>query len=50
MNPLALPVAHPDPAETICFARPGFPPMPGEDDGGTVIAFGQFDGSTSGGR
>lgn len=50
VNPLALPVAHPDPAETICFARPGFPPMPGEDDGGTVIAFGQFDGSTSGGR
>jgi hypothetical protein len=51
LNPFAMPAAHPDPAETICFARPGFPPMPGEDDSnGTVIAFGQTDGLISGGR
>lgn len=51
LNPLAVPAAQPDPAETICFARPGFPPMPGEDDmNGTVIAFGQIDGPNSGGR
>lgn len=50
LNPQAPPVAQPDPAETICFARPGFPAMPGEDDGGTVIAFGQLEGPTSGSR
>ena len=44
INPLAVPAAHPDPAETICFARPGFPMAAGEDDGsGTVIAFGRVD-------
>jgi type II secretory pathway predicted ATPase ExeA len=44
INPLAVPATHPDPAETICFARPGFPMAAGEDDGtGTVIAFGRLD-------
>ncbi|HKE92991.1 MAG TPA: AAA family ATPase [Povalibacter sp.] len=50
LNPLAVPPAHPDPGETICFARPGFPMAAGEDDGtGTVIAFGRID-PTAGGR
>ncbi len=44
LNPLAVPATHPDPAETICFARPGFPMAAGEDAGtGTVIAFGRLD-------
>lgn len=43
LNPLAVPTTQVDPGETICFARPGFPPMAGEDeDLGTVIAFGQL--------
>jgi general secretion pathway protein A len=51
LNPLAMPPAHPDPGETICFARPGFPAAAGEDDGtGTVIAFGRIDPTISGGR
>jgi len=42
-NPLAVPAARLDPGETICFARPGFPPVAGEDeDSGTVIGFGQL--------
>lgn len=48
LNPLAVPAAQPDPAETICFARPGFPPVADEDDGsGTVIAFGRLDETTT---
>lgn len=48
LNPLAAPAAQPDPAETICFARPGFPPLADEDDGsGTVIAFGRADDTTT---
>ncbi|MFL6617513.1 MAG: AAA family ATPase [Povalibacter sp.] len=44
INPFAVAATHPDPAETICFARPGFPMAAGEDDGtGTVIAFGRLD-------
>jgi hypothetical protein len=44
LNPSAVPATHPDPAETICFARPGFPMAAGEDDGtGTVIAFGRLE-------
>lgn len=51
LNPLAVPPAHPDPGETICFARPGFPAAAGEDDGtGTVIAFGRLDPTILGGR
>lgn len=44
INPLAVAAPTPDPAETICFARPGFPMAAGEDDGtGTVVAFGRMD-------
>jgi general secretion pathway protein A len=47
INPLAVPSPQLDPAETICFARPGFPIAAGEDDGnGTVIAFGHPDATT----
>lgn len=46
LNPAAVPAAQPDPGETICFARPGFPLAAGEDEGsGTVIAFGHLDGA-----
>ena len=47
LNTLAVQAATPDPAETICFARPGFPQAAGEDDDsrGTVIAFGRLDSS-----
>lgn len=48
LNPLAVQPAHPDPAETICFARPGFAVAAGEDDSGTIISFGHPD--PSGGR
>ncbi|MGH8177461.1 MAG: AAA family ATPase [Steroidobacter sp.] len=37
--------AQPDPGETICFARPGFPAAAGEDDSGTLLAFGRLDTS-----
>lgn len=48
VNALAVQAANPDPAETICFARPGFPQAAGEEEpGGTVISFGRLD--TSGG-
>lgn len=44
INPLAIAAPTPDPAETICFARPGFPMAAGEYDGtGTVVAFGRLD-------
>lgn len=36
---------QPDPGETICFARPGFPAAPGEDDLGALLAFGRRDTS-----
>lgn len=48
LNPLAVQPAHPDPAETICFARPGFAVAAGEDEAGTIISFGHLD--TSGGH
>ncbi|WP_129782106.1 AAA family ATPase [Peristeroidobacter soli] len=38
--------AQPDPGETLCFARPGFPAAAGEDDGTTLLAFGRADPST----
>jgi type II secretory pathway predicted ATPase ExeA len=50
-NAQAAPAQHLDPAETICFARPGFPMAAGEDEGtGTVIAFGRLDPTTPGNR
>jgi hypothetical protein len=43
-NPLAVQATQPDPAETICFARPGFPMAAGEDDDtASVLAFGRRD-------
>lgn len=45
LNPTAGQAAQPDPGETVCFARPGFPAAAGEDEGsGTVIAFGRLEG------
>jgi general secretion pathway protein A len=35
---------QPDPGETICFARPGFPAAAGEEFG-SVLAFGKLDAS-----
>jgi len=50
-NPLAVAPVHPDPAETICFARPGFPAIAGEEDvSGTVIAFGHASPPGTAGR
>jgi type II secretory pathway predicted ATPase ExeA len=47
LNPLAVQAADPDPAETICFARPGFPQAAGEEEsGGTIISFGRVDSSS----
>jgi hypothetical protein len=46
-NELAMPAAQPDPGETICFARPGFPAAAGEEDSGAVLAFGRLDGSNN---
>lgn len=37
--------AQPDPGETICFARPGFPQTPDSDDAATVLAFGRLESS-----
>ena len=36
---------QPDPGETICFARPGFPASLGEDPPGALLAFGRVDSS-----
>jgi general secretion pathway protein A len=47
LNPLVMPLATPDPEETIRFARPGFPMAAGEEEEGTapVLAFGREDTS-----
>jgi general secretion pathway protein A len=37
--------AQPDPGETLCFARPGFPAAAGEDEANTLLAFGRLDPS-----
>jgi general secretion pathway protein A len=37
--------AQPDPGETICFARPGFPGAAGEENFGALLAFGKLDAS-----
>lgn len=37
--------AQPDPGETICFARPGFPQAAGEEEAGSLLAFGRLDSS-----
>jgi general secretion pathway protein A len=36
---------QPDPGETICFARPGFPGAAGEEEPGALLAFGKLDAS-----
>ena len=48
LNTKAEPVILPDPAETISFARPGFPVAAGGDaDGGSVLAFGRPDSTVN---
>jgi general secretion pathway protein A len=44
-NEHAATVAQPDPGETICFARPGFPQAAGEEEAGALLAFGRLDTS-----
>jgi len=38
--------ASPDPGETLCFSRPGFPAAAGEEEASTLLAFGRPDPST----
>jgi general secretion pathway protein A len=45
LNEQASASVQPDPGETICFARPGFPAAAGEDDQATLLAFGRLHGS-----
>lgn len=44
-NEHAAATAQPDPGETICFARPGFPHAAGEEEAGALLAFGRLDTS-----
>ena len=44
-NEHAAAMAQPDPGETICFARPGFPHAAGEEEAGALLAFGRLDTS-----
>jgi general secretion pathway protein A len=44
-NEHAAATAQPDPGETICFARPGFPHAAGEGEAGALLAFGRLDTS-----
>lgn len=44
-NEHAATAAQPDPGETICFARPGFPQAAGEEEAGALLAFGRLDTS-----
>ncbi|HEY0942200.1 MAG TPA: AAA family ATPase [Steroidobacter sp.] len=34
---------QPDPGETLCFSRPGFPAAAGEEEPATLLAFGRLD-------
>lgn len=36
----------PDPGETLCFSRPGFPVAAGEEESSTLLAFGRGDPAT----
>jgi general secretion pathway protein A len=38
--------AQTDPGETLCFSRPGFPAAAGEEEPGTLLAFGRLDPSS----
>jgi general secretion pathway protein A len=40
--PGAAATSHPDPGETICFARPGFP-VDADEDKASILAFGRGD-------
>jgi general secretion pathway protein A len=44
-NEHAATTAQPDPGETICFARPGFPQAAGDEESGSLLAFGRLDTS-----
>lgn len=46
LNEHAAARLEPDPGETICFARPGFPLAAGEKEEGAVLAFGRLDGTS----
>jgi type II secretory pathway predicted ATPase ExeA len=37
---------QPDPGETLCFSRPGFPAAAGEEEPATLLAFGRLDPSS----
>ena len=43
--PAAAASTQPDPGETICFARPGFP-LGADEEQGSVLAFGRTDTAT----
>lgn len=45
VNEQAAGGAQLDPGETICFARPGFPSAAGEEEPGSLLAFGRLDSS-----
>ena len=40
--PAAAATSHPDPGETVCFARPGFP-VDADEDKASILAFGRGD-------
>jgi hypothetical protein len=44
-NEQASAAAQPDTSETVCFARPGFPAAAGEEEPGTLLAFGRLQDS-----
>lgn len=44
--PAAAATHQPDPGETVCFARPGFPPT-AEEENGAVLAFGRAETTSS---
>jgi general secretion pathway protein A len=44
-NEQASAAAQADTSETVCFARPGFPAAAGEEEPGTLLAFGRLQGS-----
>jgi hypothetical protein len=43
LNPAADPAKQPDPGETLCFARAGFPLAAGDEEQTSVFAFGRPD-------
>jgi general secretion pathway protein A len=45
INEQAMTDPQSDSGETVCLARPGFPAAAGEDEAGTLLAFGRLDSS-----